>query len=217
MSELNTHEVALTHVARTGVALRKILSELEETCNTGTAQSRVDWTFKSVIAATKFISAFGVFHTLALGDDIPTLSPHEYDTPDDSDHTGVPETIIRAKRPATVADLEKSLAESYELDEATAKAQAEDLSSRLSKCLYKTMSAVKSILKLQEPTFSAVNGERLNWAFSLDEITQDIESFATEGSMAYPTELYDTDGLLAPSEELQAELERLKAFFADRE
>jgi hypothetical protein len=120
-----------------------------------------------------------------------------------------------------VADLEKSLAESYELDEATAKAQADDLSSRLSKCLDKTMSAVKSILKLQEPTFRAVNGARLNWASSLDEITQDdrshIGNFAAAGSLAYPTELYDTDGLLAPSEKLQAELARLKAFFAERE
>lgn len=215
MSELTYTilDTALTDVAAAGVKLRKVLSELEGSCDT--AHSRTAWVLNDIAATSRFISAFSIFHSLAQGDEIPTLGPD--DAPIISDNTGVAETVIRAKRAATMSDLEKTLAESYELDEATARAKASDLSLRLSKCLDKTRNVVKTKLKLQEPIQSTANQARLSWASSFKHVTKDdqswIKNFATEGSLAFPTELFDTDSILAQSGAMRLRLEMMKTAF----
>lgn len=215
MSELTDTilDIALTDVAKAGVKLRKVLSELEGSCDT--AHSRTAWVLSNIAAASRFISAFGVFHSLAQGDEIPTLGPD--DKPVSSDDTRVAETVIIARRPATLSDLEKTFAESYGLDEALAKDKASNFSTRLSKCLEKTMKAVKTTNGFQEPISSAVNQARLLWALNLDKFTKDYQSrfkdFATEGSLAFPSELVDTDSILAPSRAMRVKLEMMKTAF----
>lgn len=216
MSELaNTIlDTALTDVAATGVELRKVLGELEGTNDDTDGDSRMALGFKTLAATGKFVSAFGVFHCLAQGDDIPTVFFN--DTPLMSDSTQVAETIIRAKRLATLTDLKTTLKDSYDLDEATANDKASDLSTRLSKCLDKTMKAVKTKIELRGPwpMEGSANLARLEWATNLETLIKKDQSwlkdFATEvseGPLAFPTELADPFGLVAPDPVLRAFVE----------
>lgn len=198
-------DTTLTDVAAAGDKVRELISQLEANCNTD--QSRNDWIDDSAVAVSKFISAFGVFHTLAQGDAIPTLGPNVAPVSRGSTHGVVTEHIVKAKRPATVSDLEQTLVEGYKTDKETAKVKASDLSRQLSSCLAETMDEIKTKIELKKPYESTVNQVRMDWAYTWNQVTKDdqewIEDFTTQGSLAFPTELSDPDGLLAQTEEMR--------------
>lgn len=198
-------DTALTDVAAAGDKVREVMSQLEAKCNTG--QSRKDWIRDSAVAVSRFVSAFGVFHTLAHGEKIPTLGPNVAPVSRDSTRGVVAEYIIKAKGPATVSDLEHTLVEGYEMDKETAKAKASDLGRQLSSCLAETMDEIKTKIELKKPYESTVNQVRMDWASNWNQVTKNdqwwIENFTTQGSLAFPTELSDPDELLAQTEEMR--------------
>lgn len=204
-TEATAIDTALTDVAAAGDKVRELMSQLEANCNTD--QSRNDWIDDSAIAVSKFISAFGVFHTLAQGDVIPTLGPNVAPLSRDSTRGVIAEHIVKAKTPATVSDLEHTLVEGYEMDKETAKAKASDLSRQLSSCLAETMDEIKTKIELKKPYESIVNQVRMDWASNWNQVNKNdqwwIENFTTQGSLAFPTELSDPDELLAQTEEMR--------------
>jgi hypothetical protein len=208
MGDVQVFDTALTSVYAAGNELCEVLSAIRSSCDNEATQA--DWLCKSVASTLSLISAYEVFHALALGDNILTSSTDAHQQVGELHEE---EDVVSSVRTgATFFDLRLTLNTRYGLGPSTAITKALELSDALSTHLAETMDAVKRHVALEDPIRSRVNKSRMRWVNAVTAASRNrppgSKDFSViEGSLAFPTELADPLGLIAPDPSLRARLE----------